>query len=83
MNESFEHEMFMHAATYPVCYHGVLLIATVQRALMSGKREILVDRHFHRGEALRHMNILPRDPKSQTNDGTIAAIAFLATFEVT
>jgi hypothetical protein len=83
MNADFEAAWFAKALSDPACYHGALFISTAHR-IRAHKLDVSSTPEFyqHKGEAIRIINQRLDDPNGRLEDGTIAAIACLAIFEV-
>jgi hypothetical protein len=83
MNPQWESEWFKNALSDPACYHGTLFLSAAHRVVFSGSGDPLPLECFqHKGEAIRIINERLGDPSHRVTDGTIAAIACLAAFEV-
>ena len=83
MSQNWESQWFKHALSDPACYHGTLFLSAAHKALLTGTEKSLPLEVFqHKGEAIRIVNERLTDLKSGLEDGTIAAIACLAAFEV-
>lgn len=74
-------DLFIIATQYPACFHGALLIAEGHASLeRTGK--VSAECYYHLGETIRHVNLLLDDSQTRTHHSTVAAVAFLATWEV-
>jgi hypothetical protein len=83
MNPQWESEWFKNTLSDPACYHGTLFLSSAHRTLLTGTGDTLPLECFqHKGEAIRIINERLGDPRRRVTDGTIAAIACLAAFEV-
>jgi hypothetical protein len=78
-----ESQWFNKALNDGACYHGTLFVSAAHRALLSGTAHDLPrDCYRHKGEAIRIINLRLSDRYRRIEDGTIAAIACLAAYEV-
>lgn len=78
-----ESQWFNKALNDEACYHGTLFVSAAHRALLSGTADNLPqDCYRYKGEAIRIINLRLNDRYQRIEDGTIAAIACLAAYEV-
>jgi hypothetical protein len=83
MKQTWESEWFRNALSDSACFHGTLFLSAAHKALLTGTEDSLpVECFQHKGEVIRIINERLSDPKRRVTDGTIAAIACLAAFEV-
>jgi len=83
MKQSWESEWFKSTLSDPACFHGTLFLSAAHKALLTGSENSLPMECFqHKGEVIRIIKTRLSDPKKRVMDGTIAAIACLAAFEV-
>jgi hypothetical protein len=83
MKQTWESECFKDALSDPAWFHSTLFLSAAHRALLMGSEDSLpVECFQHKGEAIRIINERLGDPARRVIDGTIAAIACLAAFEV-
>ena len=83
MKKVWEVEWFTNALSDTACFHGTLFLSAAHKALLTGTENSLPLECFqHKGEAIRIINKRLGDPTRRVTDGTIAAIACLAAFEV-
>lgn len=83
MSTDFEAEWFSKALSDPACYHATMFISAAHRIRVFGlERNIPAEFYHHKGEAIRLINERLDDPERRLADGTFAAIACLAAFEV-
>lgn len=67
----------------PACMQAVLFVSAVHRELLSGSKSLApLESYLYKGEAIRLINERLGDPDSRLQEGTIAAIACLAAYEV-
>jgi hypothetical protein len=65
------------------CYHATLFVSIAHQATLTGAcSDLPRDCYHHKGEALRIINQRLLHPQQRTEDGTLAAIACLAAYEV-
>ena len=78
-----ESQWFNKALNDEACFHGTLFVSAAHRALLAGSGHDLPKYcYHHKGEAIRIINQRLRDPHQCIEDGTVAAIACLAAYEV-
>jgi Fungal specific transcription factor domain len=78
-----ESQWFNKALNDEACYHGTLFVSAAHRSLLAGTGDNLPEGCYrHKGEAIRIINQRLSDPHQRVEDGTIAAIACLAAYEV-
>ena len=65
------------------CYHSMLFVSQAHQAFLTDHENTLdLDCYRHKGEALKQINKRLSKHREATEDGTIAAIACLAVYEV-
>jgi len=78
-----ESQWFNKALNDEACYHGMLFVSVAHRALLSGTvHDLPQDCYYHKGEAIRIINLHLSDRYRRIKDGIIAAIACLVAYEV-
>jgi hypothetical protein len=83
MNQIWESEWFKFTLNDQACYHATLFLSMAHQALLTGTGKSLPLECFqHRGDAIQIINNRLSDSAHRLEDGTIAAIACLAAFEV-
>jgi hypothetical protein len=83
MKQTWESEWFKNALSDPACFYSTLFLSAAHKALLTGTEDPLpVECFQHKGEVIRIINERLSDPTRRVADGTIAAIACLAAFEV-
>jgi hypothetical protein len=83
MNSVEESQWFHKALQDEACYHGTLFVSQAHQALLAGQGDILTqDCYHHKGEAIKQVNKRLSNTGKAVEDGTIAAIACLAAYEV-
>jgi hypothetical protein len=76
-----EEQLFTHVAVDPAWLNATLSLIALHKDLRLG-RAISQESLFHRGEALRIVNIRLTGLSRRVDDATIGAIASLASFDV-
>ena len=77
-----EHDYFREVTTgTPALRHGTLLLASAYQALLKGV-PVPESCHHHSTLTIRYVNSSLASPEGQIADGTLAAMACLAAFEV-
>jgi hypothetical protein len=77
-----EHDYFREVTSgTPALRHGTLLLASAYQALLKGV-PVPEACHHHSTLVIRYVNSSLESPEGQIADGTLAAIASLAAFEV-
>ncbi len=81
---SVEESQWFHKALHDeACYHSTLFVSQAHQALIAGRGHLLsADCYQHKGEAIKQINKRLSDDGQVVEDGTIAAIACLAAYEV-
>ena len=84
MSVEFEAEWFNKAVSDRACYHGAMFISMAdQNRILNLQNTIPPEFYLHKGQAIRLIQERLEDPQERVEDGTLAAIACLAAFEVT
>lgn len=74
---------FDKALNDDACYHATLFLSAAHSALISESyHDLPQNSYWHKGEAIRIINRRLFDPNQRIEDGTLAAIACLAAYEV-
>ena len=76
-------EWFPYAISDPAVLHATLCCSAAHYTLLGGGNGCIpLEYYYHKGEAIRLINERLGDPVRRTSDGTLAAIACLASLEV-
>jgi Fungal specific transcription factor domain len=73
---------FYVATTSAAMFHALICTAASNFTTAQGGRRPRYWEIYHRGEALRLINVALSDPVEATSDATIAAIIYVSGFEV-
>ncbi|RFU25568.1 hypothetical protein B7463_g10762, partial [Scytalidium lignicola] len=77
-----ESRWFNKALNDEACYHATLFVSAAHQALLTRAGNNLPRNcYYHKGKALRIINQRLLHPQRRTEDGTLAAIACLASYE--
>ncbi len=83
MSPNWESEWFKQAVNDPACFHGTVFLSEAHKALLTRAEDPLPPESYqHKGEVIRIINERLNGPARAYEDGTIAAVACLAAFEV-
>lgn len=73
---------FWKATEDTACHHSMVFVSKAHRALTSPGHAFDQEHHQHHALAIQHINRRLASDSKAANDGTIAAIACLAAYEV-
>lgn len=73
---------FAQAMNDPACFHGTLLLGVTFNALLRKHTTMPPECLYHYNEAIKYTSANIEDSRNQLREGTVAAVACLAAFEV-